>query len=96
MSRQVNLRTFRDNALSLSQVIAELTGVLITMEPGDPLHIILPSLKDEQFQKWRYAVLALCKQWEARISDGKVMLYMIKRKDGRHECLYEAEFDILK
>lgn len=96
MSDQAKLLTFRSTALSLSQAIAELTAALMTMESGETVHIILPSLQDTQFQKWGYAVRAVCKQWDALIADGNVMLHLIKRADGRHECLYEAEFDIQK
>lgn len=96
MADHAKLRAFRDGALSLSQVIAVLTASLMTLESGHRLHIILPGLNDQQFQKWRYAVLSLCKQWGALITNGKVMLSLLKREDGRHECLYEAEFDIQK
>jgi len=96
MSDYTKLLTFRSTAPSLSHVIAELTAALMTMESGETVHIILPSLQDKQFQKWGYAVRALCKQWDALIADGNVMLYLTKQADGRRECLYKVEFDLQK
>jgi hypothetical protein len=96
MSDQTKTLTFHDTAPSLSQVIAELTAALETMESGETLRIVLPSLRDEQFPKWRYAILALCKQWNALVADGNVTHYQIEREDGRHACLYEADFVIQK
>jgi hypothetical protein len=96
MSDHAKLLTFRDTAPSLSQVMAVLTASRMSLESGERVHLILPSLTDKPFQKWRYAVRSLCKQWEARIIDGTAMLSMHKREDGRHVCLYEAELDIQK
>jgi hypothetical protein len=94
MSDHTKPLTFRDPALALKEALAVLTASLMTLEVGDTLRVILPSLNDKQFQKWRYAVITLCKQWDALITNGSVLLSMFKSENGKHECLYEAEFDI--
>ena len=95
-SDQALTLTFRDGNHTLAQFLADLTAALDALASGERVLVMLPQSDGKSLQEWRYATITLCNQLHVRFMGGKSTHYTIGKENGRHGCLYEAEYVIQK